>query len=41
MSAQNNGTISQIFGPVVDVRFPSGELPAIFNAVSVVDESRE
>ncbi len=41
MSAQNNGTISQIFGPVVDVRFPSGQLPAIYNAVSVVDESRE
>ncbi|MFT5283948.1 MAG: F-type H+-transporting ATPase subunit beta [Planctomycetota bacterium] len=41
MSAQNNGTITQIFGPVVDLRFPSGELPAIFNAISVVDESRE
>jgi len=41
MSAQNTGTISQIFGPVVDVRFPSGQLPAIFNAVIIEDDSRE
>jgi F-type H+-transporting ATPase subunit beta len=36
MSA-NTGTISQIFGPVVDVRFPSGQLPPIYNAVTVDD----
>ncbi len=30
-----NGSISQIFGPVVDVRFPAGELPPIYNALSV------
>ncbi|MAB80649.1 MAG: F0F1 ATP synthase subunit beta [Planctomycetes bacterium] len=30
-----NGSIAQIFGPVVDVRFPSGELPPIFNALHV------
>ena len=35
----NSGTISQIFGPVVDVRFEPGNLPAIFNAVKVVNES--
>ena len=30
-----NGTITQIFGPVVDVRFPAGALPAIFTALTV------
>ncbi|MFQ5506689.1 MAG: F0F1 ATP synthase subunit beta [Planctomycetota bacterium] len=29
------GTIQQIFGPVVDVRFPEGKLPEIYNAVHV------
>jgi len=37
MSSNNAGSIAQIFGPVVDVRFPSGNLPAIYNAVSVAD----
>jgi len=41
MSAENNGTIAQIFGPVVDVRFPAGKLPAIYNAVTVDDASRD
>ncbi|MEX1024942.1 MAG: F0F1 ATP synthase subunit beta [Planctomycetota bacterium] len=31
------GQISQIFGPVVDVRFPSGSLPAIFNSLTIDD----
>ena len=30
-----NGTIAQIFGPVVDVRFPSGKLPSIYFALYV------
>jgi len=37
----NLGTISQIFGPVVDVRFPAGQLPPIYNALSVVDSGRD
>jgi F-type H+-transporting ATPase subunit beta len=36
MSA-TTGTIAQIFGPVVDVRFPAGKLPSIYNAVTVDD----
>jgi len=32
-----NGTIAQIFGPVVDVRFPAGELPAINTALRLPD----
>jgi F-type H+-transporting ATPase subunit beta len=27
-------------GPVVDVRFPEGQLPAIYNAIKIKDESR-
>ena len=27
------GTISKVVGPVVDVRFPEGQLPAIYDAV--------
>ncbi|PJF38652.1 MAG: hypothetical protein CUN54_10400, partial [Phototrophicales bacterium] len=27
-----SGTIVQVIGPVVDVRFESGELPNIYNA---------
>ena len=30
-----NGTIAQIFGPVVDVRFPVGALPPIYTALRV------
>ena len=30
-----NGNIAQIFGPVVDVRFPSGALPPIYTALIV------
>ncbi len=31
----NTGTITQVIGPVVDVRFKEGELPALYNAVLV------
>ncbi|MAE76483.1 MAG: F0F1 ATP synthase subunit beta [Planctomycetes bacterium] len=34
------GTILQVFGPVVDVRFPEGQLPAIYNAVHIDDPIR-
>ena len=33
------GTVAQIFGPVVDVRFEHGKLPAIFNAITLQDKS--
>ena len=29
------GKVIQITGPVIDVEFPAGQLPAIFNAVEV------
>lgn len=34
------GRVVQVIGPVVDIRFPLGQLPEILNAVKVVDESR-
>jgi F-type H+-transporting ATPase subunit beta len=37
---QAQGNIAQIFGPVVDVRFPAGSLPPIYNALEVVDAKR-
>ena len=33
-----NGFITQIIGPVVDVEFPEGNLPAIYNAVKLTKE---
>src|SRR5688572_18987486 len=32
------GKVSQVIGPVVDVQFPEGHLPSIYNAVRVVSE---
>ena len=34
----NEGRVVQIIGPVVDVEFPAGMLPTIFNAVHITDE---
>ncbi len=31
------GTIVQVIGPVVDVRFPAGELPQIYNALELTE----
>ena len=37
----NAGKISQIIGPVVDVRFEPGQLPAIYNALEIARENGE
>lgn len=34
-----SGFVTQIIGPVIDVEFPEGELPGIYNALSVTKES--
>ncbi len=34
---QNKGRITQVIGPVVDVEFPSGNLPKILNALTVTN----
>jgi F-type H+-transporting ATPase subunit beta len=38
MSEQNVGIVKQVMGPVVDVEFPNGKLPAIFNALTVTNK---
>jgi F-type H+-transporting ATPase subunit beta len=38
MSQQVSGHVVQIIGPVVDVEFPEKHLPAILNAVTIVDD---
>ena len=35
MSNANIGKVSQVMGPVIDVRFEDGHLPAIYNALTV------
>src|SRR5829696_6708226 len=34
-TAPGTGRVIQITGPVVDIEFPSGELPSIYNAVEI------
>src|SRR5918995_2473447 len=36
---QKTGKVVQVIGPVVDVEFAGGELPAIYNAVRIVSEA--
>src|SRR4051812_4512598 len=38
--AKNIGHIVQVIGPVLDVEFPGGELPAIYNAALIQDEGK-
>ncbi len=37
-AAAANGSVIAVMGPVVDVQFPAGHLPAIFNAVTIERE---
>ena len=37
----NKGNIIQIIGPVVDVAFQEGTMPALFNALTIKDGDRE
>lgn len=41
MGNEKIGRVTQIIGPVVDIKFQSGELPDIYNAVRIVDEDRK
>jgi len=40
MAPQNIGRVAQIIGPVLDLEFPDGKLPAILNAVIVQDPGK-
>ncbi len=35
MTEKTKGTVAQVMGPVIDVRFEEGALPAIFNALTM------
>jgi F-type H+-transporting ATPase subunit beta len=41
MPEKNIGRVVAIIGPVLDIEFPAGKLPAIYNAVHVQDEGKE
>ena len=34
--SNNIGKVVQVIGPVVDVRFEAGHLPAIYNAIHIL-----
>lgn len=34
----NIGKVIQVIGPVVDIEFPSGDLPKIYNAVRITGD---
>jgi len=38
-TASKTGFISQIIGPVVDIEFPGGELPKVYNALVITSDS--
>ncbi|MGK0520967.1 MAG: F-type H+-transporting ATPase subunit beta, partial [Planctomycetota bacterium] len=40
-ATQMQGHILQVFGPVVDVKFPEGHMPNLYNAITVVDAARK
>ncbi len=39
--ALNEGRVIQVLGPVVEVEFPEGQLPAIYNELRIVSDDRE
>ena len=40
MSSQHKGVVTQIIGPVLDVRFPEGELPNLLSALTIEQDGR-
>ena len=38
MSEKNIGIVKEVKGPVVDIEFPGGQLPAIYNAIRVTNK---
>ncbi|MSP12752.1 MAG: F0F1 ATP synthase subunit beta [Chloroflexi bacterium] len=41
MAKGTKGSIIQVLGPVIDVQFPEGEVPAIYNALEIPRENNE
>lgn len=40
MSEQNIGTVIEIIGPVLDIKFPAESLPKLLNAITITDETQ-
>ena len=41
MEKRNIGTVSQVIGPVLDIRFPDGELPNLLSAIEIDYDGRK
>ena len=41
MSEQNIGTVIEIIGPVLDIKFPAESLPKLLNAITLTDEKQD
>jgi F-type H+-transporting ATPase subunit beta len=41
VSDQNIGRVVQVIGPVVDIEFPDGKVPKIYNAIKIENEENE
>src|SRR5262252_8716241 len=41
MAEQSTGRVVAIIGPVLDIEFPQGKLPAIYNAIQIQDDGKE
>ncbi len=39
--AQNEGRVVQVLGPVVEVEFPEGQLPQLYNQLRIVSDDRD
>ena len=40
MSSQHKGIVTQIIGPVLDIRFAEGELPELRSAITIQHDRR-
>jgi len=40
-TASKTGFISQIIGPLLDIEFPGGEIPKVYNALVVTSDDNE
>ena len=40
MANKNTGRVAQVIGPVLDIRFDSGDLPNLLNAIEIEYEGR-
>ena len=40
MAAQNIGTVTQVMGPVLDIKFEDGQLPDLMNAIEIDNHGR-